>query len=50
LIIEERDKMTDQEQRREYITKMRDLSNAELDIDQSDNPLITGEASEAQDD
>jgi hypothetical protein len=42
--------MTKQEESREYITKMRELSDAELDIDQSDNPLITGEASEAQDD
>jgi hypothetical protein len=44
-----RHKMTEQEQSREYITKIRELSNAELDIDQSDNPLITQEASEAQD-
>ena len=41
--------MTEQEQSREYITKMRELSHAELDIDQSDNPLIMEEESEAQD-
>jgi hypothetical protein len=42
--------MTKEEQRRQYITQMRELSDAELDIDQSDNPLIIKEALEAQDD
>jgi len=40
--------MTEEQQRRQYITQMRELSDAELDIDQSDNPLIIKEALEAQ--